>query len=138
MANYKNKMRDLIGVTKALADENRVRILAALTNGELCVCQIVELIQLAPSTISKHLLILKQARLVDSRKEGRWIHYRLADTDVPAVVSGAIGWIRDSLSGDEKAEQDGRRLKGILEIEPVALCCAQREGRAGGTDCEEC
>jgi DNA-binding transcriptional ArsR family regulator len=138
MANYKNKMRDLIGVTKALADENRVRILAALTNGELCVCQVVELIQLAPSTVSKHLLVLKQARLIDSRKAGRWIHYRLADIDVPPVVSGAIEWIRESLSGDEKAAQDGRRLKGILKIEPVALCCAQREERSGTTGCEDC
>ena len=58
-------MRDLMAVTKALADENRVRILMALEPKELCVCQIVELLDLAPSTVSKHMAILKQARLVD-------------------------------------------------------------------------
>ena len=72
-------MRDLMAVTKALADESRVRILLALEAGELCVCQIVELLQLAPSTVSKHMSILKQARLLESRKEGRWMFYRLAD-----------------------------------------------------------
>ena len=69
-------MRDLMAVIKALADENRVRVLLALGAGELCVCQIVELLGLAPSTVSKHLSILKQARLVESRKEGRWMFYR--------------------------------------------------------------
>ena len=58
-------MRDLMAVTKALADESRVRILLALKPGKLCVCQIVELLQLAPSTVSKHMSILKHARLVE-------------------------------------------------------------------------
>ena len=52
-------MRDLMAVIKALADENRVRILMTLGPKELCVCQIVELLGLAPSTVSKHMAILK-------------------------------------------------------------------------------
>ena len=76
-------MRDLMAVLKALADENRVRALMALRPGELCVCQIVELLGLAPSTVSKHMAILKQARLVDSRKQERWMFYRLARRRAP-------------------------------------------------------
>ena len=99
-------MRELMAVLKALADENRVRVLVAVQGRELCVCQIVELLGLAQSTVSKHLSILHQARLVDSRKEGRWIFYRAADEDSPieareiaAVVSEAArqqpgGWRR--------------------------------------------
>ena len=71
-------MRDLMAVLKALADENRVRALMSLRAGELCACQIIELLGLAPSTVSKHIAILKQARLVDCHKEGRWMFYRLA------------------------------------------------------------
>ena len=71
-------MRNLLAVLKALADETRVRALMALRRRELCVCQLVELLGLAPSTVSKHMSILKQARLVESRKEGRWMFYRLA------------------------------------------------------------
>ncbi len=57
-------MRELMAVMKALADENRVRILMAVLGRELCVCQIVELLGLAQSTVSKHMSILHQARLV--------------------------------------------------------------------------
>ena len=65
-------------ITKALSDENRVRTLLALGGRELCVCQIVELLGLAPSTVSKHMSILANARLVESRQDGRWRYYRLA------------------------------------------------------------
>src|SRR5690349_10767483 len=60
-------MREFMAITKALADENRVRVLLALQGGELCVCQITELFGLSASTISKHLSILYRAGLVDSR-----------------------------------------------------------------------
>ena len=63
-------MREFMNITKALADENRVRMLMALRGGELCVCQITELFGLAPSTMSKHLSMLFQAGLVESRKDG--------------------------------------------------------------------
>ena len=74
-------MRGFMAVAKALADANRTRALMCLRDGELCVCRIMELLQLAPSTVSKHLDILYRAGLVESRKEGRWIYYRLADAD---------------------------------------------------------
>ncbi|HSW02527.1 MAG TPA: metalloregulator ArsR/SmtB family transcription factor [Sedimentisphaerales bacterium] len=67
-------MRDVLDLTKAMADGNRLRVLMALTGGELCVCQIVELLQLAPSTVSKHMSILRQAGLVEGRKDGRWMY----------------------------------------------------------------
>ena len=60
-------MRDVVTIAKALSDENRVLILTILEGRELCVCQVIELLGLAPSTVSKHLSILKQARLVDGR-----------------------------------------------------------------------
>ena len=66
-------MFDFMNITEALADENRVRILMALDQRELCVCQIIDLLQLSPSTVSKHLSILRNARLINSRKAGRWI-----------------------------------------------------------------
>ena len=72
-------MFEFLNITKALAEENRLRILLALDGAELCVCQLVELLELAPSTVSKHMSVLRQARLVESRKDGRWMHYRLAD-----------------------------------------------------------
>ena len=120
-------MRDFMAVVKALADENRVRALLALCHRELCVCQITELLALAPSTVSKHMSILKQARLVDRRKNGRWIYYRLADDDVSVEESEALAWIKRGLSNAPQKRRDDARLEQILKLEPEVLC--RRQGK---------
>ncbi|MBN1426243.1 winged helix-turn-helix transcriptional regulator [Candidatus Fermentibacteria bacterium] len=114
-------MRTLTSVTKALADENRLRILNALRHGELCVCQLIELLGLAPSTVSKHLSILRQAGLVESRKEGRWMHYRLPD-NAALVVRGALAWVLSALAGTDTAQRDEVQLSEILKEGKEALC----------------
>jgi DNA-binding transcriptional ArsR family regulator len=114
-------MRDLMAVLKALADENRVRILMALCPKELCVCQIVELLGLAPSTVSKHMAILKQARLVDSRKEGRWMFYRMAEDDAPAEAREMTSLVSRLLADDPEGREDAKRLRQILKIDRDAL-----------------
>src|SRR5512136_2032622 len=70
-----DSMREVLAITNALADESRVRALIALTRGQLCVCQIAEFLQLAPSTVSRHLSILRQVVLVEYEKRGRWMYY---------------------------------------------------------------
>ena len=118
-------MREILGVTKALADGNRLRILMALAGGELCVCQIVELLQLAPSTPSTHMAILRQAQLVEGRKDGRWMHYRLADHDAPKAVRDAVAWVRRYLAESPQIVRDGKELKRILSMDPEDLCKGQ-------------
>lgn len=118
-------MRDLMEVLKALADENRVRALMALSRGEVCVCQIVELLQLAPSTVSKHMAILKHARLVESRKEGRWIFYRIAEDDVATAAKEVTALLARLLDGDRKVREDAKRLKDILKLDRDELCRRQ-------------
>lgn len=118
-------MQQVMNITKALADENRVRTLLALRKGELCVCQITELFGLAPSTISKHLSILHQAGLVESRKDGRWIYYKLAQNVAAPAVRGAIQWLARTLAGDTRILEDGQKLKRILRMDPVRLCRRQ-------------
>ncbi len=120
-------MREIVDITKALADETRLRIMALLFHGELCVCQILELFDLAPSTVSKHLYILKQARLVETRKEGRWIYYRLPDGKVSDEVESGISWLQNVLKKNAVIRDDYRRLKGIIKLEPQALCDRQRD-----------
>ncbi|MDD2772966.1 MAG: metalloregulator ArsR/SmtB family transcription factor [Elusimicrobiales bacterium] len=72
-------MKTLVQMIKALADENRLRIALMLKGRELCVCQITAALKLAPSTVSKHISLLEQAGLVETRKKGRWVHCRLPD-----------------------------------------------------------
>lgn len=121
-------MQQQLAVAKALADKNRLRALVALRGGELCVCQIVELLELAPSTVSKHMSILGQARLVDGRKDGRWVYYRLAGDRAPAAAQRAIEWACDSLKREPQIREDANRLKQILKLDPEALCRRQAKG----------
>lgn len=126
---------DFMAITKALADENRVRMLLCLRKQELCLCQIIELVGLAPSTVSKHMSILRQARLVEGRKEGRWQYYRLAGPNASPAVRQAIEWVRKSLADDPQAVDDAKHLERILKLDPQKLCESQchhaKSGAAG-------
>jgi DNA-binding transcriptional ArsR family regulator len=116
-------MRDFMAVTKALSDENRARIIMFLGGGELCVCQIVEMLGLAPSTVSKHLDVLYQAGLVDARKDGRWVYYRLPGRTATPVVREAIHWLARSLEKNQQMQKDTARLKVVLKMSKEKLCC---------------
>ena len=118
-------MFTFIAITKALSDQNRVRTLMALKNRELCVCQITELLDLAPSTVSKHMSILANARLVEGRQKGRWRYYGLAGDDAPDEVREATAWMFRSLSNSPQIRLDSERIKDILKIDPEVLCKAQ-------------
>lgn len=71
-------MKDFIRVMKALSDPNRVKVVKMLQEKEMCVCEIQEALGLAQPTVSKHLKILEDAGLLQSRKDGLWVNYRLA------------------------------------------------------------
>jgi len=118
-------MKEFMAVTRALADSSRVRILLALRRGELCVCQIAELFGFAPSTMSKHLSILQQAGLIRSRKEHRWVHYRLADKSAPAAVREALHWVRQSIGKSDEALADAKKLDRILKMDILEICRRQ-------------
>jgi ArsR family transcriptional regulator, arsenate/arsenite/antimonite-responsive transcriptional repressor len=123
-------MRSTLRVTKALADLQRVRILMLLQVGELCVCQIVEVLALAPSTVSKHLSILSSAGLVDSRKVGRWAYYRLPEGTAGFFVRPVLTWLADTLKNDETIERDAKKLKTVVACDPENLCRRQRKRTA--------
>lgn len=75
-------MRELLTIFKALSDETRLRILKLLESGELCVCDIVAALDTIQPKVSFHLSILKEAGLIRDRKQGKWVHYRLAESDI--------------------------------------------------------
>jgi ArsR family transcriptional regulator len=115
-------VKEYLTVMKALSDANRVRALCALQHGELCVCQLIKLLKLAPSTVSKHLSILQQSDLVESRKEGRWVYYRLPRKHGSQVVARATKEAFRALAGSDAIAKDGKRLRTIRKIDPEELC----------------
>ena len=75
-------MKDITLTFKALSDETRIRILSLMKEGEVCVCDIAETLQMTQPNISFHISLLKEAGLIKDRKNGRWIHYSLDDSDM--------------------------------------------------------
>ena len=120
-------MRTMVNITKALADESRLRVLMALGGGELCVCQIVAMLGLAPSTVSKHVYLLRQAGLVEARKDGRWVYYRLAGSGADKAAREAVRWVQRHMADDPQIAQDARTLKAVLKMSPEELCGGQCE-----------
>ena len=68
---------------KALADETRLRVVALLSHGELCVCHLEAALGLSQPNISRHLAVLRAAGIVEDRREGKWIHYRIVHHEDP-------------------------------------------------------
>jgi len=122
----KSGMKSVLQITKALADRQRLRMLLLLQGRELCVCQIIAVLELAPSTISKHLSILSAAGLVEHRKEGRWAYYRLVGGSADSTVRSAQQWVAQSLRHDEAIAKDVKKLTRILRCDPEILCRQQR------------
>lgn len=111
-----------ISIFNALADENRLRMLLALRDGELCVCQLADFSGLAQSTVSKHMTILKQAGLVEARKSGRWVHYRLGGSDASVMAQEVITWILKSLASDPQVMADRIQVERIRKVHLEEVC----------------
>ena len=122
-----NPLNQLTSVAHALSDPNRVRLLAACLDQERCVCQLVELIDLSNASISKHLAVLKNAGLLQSRKEGRWVHYRLPDSPAP-ILTQSLDMVRAHALSDQLITTDTHRLTQIDAIDPTDLARMQRQG----------
>lgn len=111
-------------ILKALADRNRLRIVTALRRyDELCACQITELLQVTGATASRHLSVLQHAGILESRKEGRWVYYRLAP---PERTDAVFDWVAQSCGDVEEFKADVHALKKIVGIGREELCRMQR------------
>ena len=119
-------MEQLTTIAKALADTTRLRLLLALAGGELCACQLQELIGCAPSTLSAHLGQLVRAGLASSRKEGRWVYYRLADATIRPAAE-ALTWVETHAALRPQARADAQRIKKLRKLGPEQLCCQRTQ-----------
>jgi ArsR family transcriptional regulator, arsenate/arsenite/antimonite-responsive transcriptional repressor len=95
---------------KALADETRLRILGLLLTGEVCVCHIHESLKIPQSKASRHLAYLRRSGLVATRRDGLWIHYRLAPAPDP-VLAAIVDAVRHALAHVDAVRKDAERLR---------------------------
>lgn len=115
-------------VFAALADETRRRILGLLASSEICVCHIHDALDIPQPTASRHLAHLRKAGLVATRRDGLWVHYRLADLDDPAI-NGVLRSALSALSTNGAAITDRKKLSRVIDVPVTTLeraaksCC---------------
>ena len=122
------QLLEIESLFKALADATRLRILGLLLAGEVCVCDIHESLKIPQSKASRHLAYLRRSGLVETRREGLWIHYRLGTFADPvlATISDAV---RHALTHVDTVRRDGERLQKRTG------CCVPTPGEVVGMSC---
>ena len=118
-----------VDVLKALAHPVRLRLIAMIRGGELCVCQMTAVLELAASTVSAHLADLKRAGLVEERKDGRWVFHRLAADE---AATSHLDPVWRSIGRDPQVESDARILRELRRVSVEELCRVDLDlGRLG-------
>ena len=108
-------MKTISNIFKSLDDETRLRILALLLEeDEICVCYLVEVLQLPQSTVSRHLALLKKAGWLKDRREGVWIYYSICKT-LASIQQFLLPVLRNFLTATETAKEDQKRLQGLMQ-----------------------
>jgi ArsR family transcriptional regulator len=127
-------MQEVLNLFKALSEETRLRILKLLENGELCVCDIVAALDTIQPKVSFHLNTLKEAGLITDRKQGKWVHYKINDSDIfrRLLLLSALERI-----SAEAVKKDNKRLADFLRgknqksnVAPLcnrAVCCPGKD-----------
>lgn len=117
-------MREILSIAKALSDESRLRALIAVKDGELCLCQIIQVLGLSPATVSKHMNTLEQARLVERTRRGKWRYYKLAGHSGSRAVKRALAFVLEGFPSDPKLTEDARRIRKVRrqDLEELSAC----------------
>ena len=131
MAAATTAIDKLEDVFKALADKTRLRILALLGSDEVCVCHLHDTLGVPQPTVSRHLAYLRRTGLVDVRRDGVWMHYKVSaslDPVVQAVVDAAVHALTHVPTANRDRKQFQRTFGGVrvLELKEGASCCAPR------------
>ena len=128
MATQMKQLAEMERVFKALADATRLRILGLLLAGEVCVCDIHETLAIPQPKASRHLAYLRKSGLVETRRQGLWIHYRLGKLADP-VMAAIVDAVQHALTHVDTVHRDGERLHKRTG------CCVPAPGDAAGVSC---
>ena len=120
-------MDEIASVFKALSDPNRLKALCALEGGRLCACQIIELLGLAPSTVSRHMNVLEHAGLVKTTREQRWVYYEIAGKEAGESAEKVLKLLSAMLAEYDEAREVRGEIGRIKSISPEELCRMKRD-----------
>jgi ArsR family transcriptional regulator len=114
-------MKNEAQILKALGDETRLRILALLLDGELCVCELMAALELPQSTVSRHLSYLKNSGWIEDRREGVWMYYRLVVTE-GSLVESLIPVLKKFLVNHQQHLEALTQLESFHDNEKQKTC----------------
>lgn len=114
-------VEELTQLGQAIADPTRVRVLTALRRSELCVCELVDALEVSQSTLSSHLQVLRQIGMVNTRKEGRWIYYSLNKRKA-ALMDAIFSLFKKGIRSDRRLIRDIQRIEARLAIRENGRC----------------
>ncbi len=107
-------MKDVVRIFKALADPTRLRIVLLLRRRELCVCELMFILEMEQSRVSHHMRILRDAGIAEDVREGRWIIYRVPEASRGLVEDLFAGALRERIEGSGEADADARKLEACV------------------------
>jgi len=113
-------MQPAVTFAKALADATRLRVIAALRQRELCVCELCDALEATQSTLSTHLTLLRHAGITRTRKQGKWIYYRLSDEAAP-LIETFLSHFADA-KRDKRMRRDTDRVRQRLRLRENGCC----------------
>jgi ArsR family transcriptional regulator len=137
MADMFRVVKQLVLTAKAFADLTRVRILMALRERELCVCELCDGLQVTQSTLSTHLQVVRAAGIVESRKQGKWMYYAIAPS-ARRLVESLFQLFSSSTKGDPSLNRDAKRLGRRLSLRDNGVCCVGFGVAGGGRRRSKC
>jgi ArsR family transcriptional regulator len=117
MKNSSATLPSLETLFAAMSDPTRLRLLNLMSDGEVCVCFFVEVLDAPQPTISRHLAYLRKAGLVSDRREGKWIHYKITAPENPTAAQ-AFDAALTAMRNDPAMQKDRRSLQ--------SACCSPR------------
>jgi ArsR family transcriptional regulator len=117
----RDAMWELLRVVKALGDRNRLRVLKMLEIRKMCVREITEVLGIAQSAVSRHLRLLQEAGLVESKRAGLWVHYHLATARMNKYAPILLAHVREWVGQDSIVKRDQERVARLFP-------CHLREG----------
>lgn len=115
-------LKTYLKVMKAVSDPSRVKIIKMLENREMCVCELQAALKITQPSVSKHLRILEEAGLVENRKEGLWVNYRLSESAESLYADHMLATLKEWLNDDREIKDIMQQAKDADRCEITGRC----------------
>ncbi len=117
-------MKEIAIIFKALSDDTRLRVIKLLQERELCVCELMQVLDMSQPRISRHMSVLKNAGFVDDRREGKWVHYFLCNGTDNEDIKRILQSFSQMANDNKLVQEDKKKLKKALRLSEKKICGA--------------